>query len=84
VTFLDLKNAVSLCSADISFVNFLCRGIQSNGVDPMGKEPDQFSEKEAMVRFEAALKGALSPPHEQLEEKPKVRTKKPSSVKKRR
>jgi hypothetical protein len=50
----------------------------------MGKEPDQFSEKEAMVRFEVALKGALSTPHEQLEEKPKVRTKKPSSVKKRR
>jgi hypothetical protein len=34
---------------------------------------DQFSEKEAKARFEAALKSALNTRHTPLKEKPKVR-----------
>lgn len=37
------------------------------------KQEDQFSEKEAQERFEAALRGALKTPHEPLKEKPKVK-----------
>jgi hypothetical protein len=40
---------------------------------------DEYSEKEAKARFEAALKGALNTPHKPLKEKPKV--KKPKSKK---
>ena len=37
----------------------------------MNKEKDeQFEEKEAQRRFEAALKGALNTPHKPLKEKP--------------
>ena len=32
---------------------------------------EQFDEKEAMARFEAALKGAMNTPHKPLKEKPK-------------
>jgi hypothetical protein len=34
---------------------------------------DQFSDKEAQARFEAALKGGLNTPHTPLKEKPKVK-----------
>jgi hypothetical protein len=34
---------------------------------------DQYSEKEATARFEAALKGGLNTPHKPLKEKPKVK-----------
>jgi hypothetical protein len=34
---------------------------------------DQFSEKEAKARFEAALKGAMNTPHKPLKEKPKAK-----------
>jgi hypothetical protein len=37
------------------------------------KNEDQFSEKEAKERFEAALKSALNTPHKPLKEKPKVK-----------
>jgi hypothetical protein len=40
----------------------------------MPKAPkDEFSEKEAQARFEAALKGALNTPHKPLKDKPKVK-----------
>jgi hypothetical protein len=40
----------------------------------MTKKPvDEYDEKEAQQRFEAALRGALKTPHEPLKEKPKVR-----------
>jgi hypothetical protein len=39
----------------------------------MGKEPDQFSKKEATARFEAALKSAMNTPHKPLKEKPRVK-----------
>jgi hypothetical protein len=40
----------------------------------MAKKPvDEFNEKEAQARFEAALRGALSTPHKPLKEKPKVK-----------
>lgn len=35
------------------------------------KPKNEFSEKEAQERFEAALRGALKTPHEPLKEKPK-------------
>jgi hypothetical protein len=38
---------------------------------PVGEE--QFTQKEAQERFEAALRGALKTPHEPLKEKPKKR-----------
>jgi hypothetical protein len=37
------------------------------------KQDENFSEKEATARFEAALKSALSTPHKPLKEKPKVK-----------
>jgi hypothetical protein len=42
------------------------------GVD----KSDQYEEKEAQERFEAALRGALKTPAKPLKEKPKVRAKK--------
>jgi hypothetical protein len=39
----------------------------------MAKDPDQYSDKEAKARFEAALKSALNTPHKPLKEKPKVK-----------
>jgi hypothetical protein len=40
----------------------------------MPKKPDdEFSEKEAQARFEAALRAGLSAPHKPLKEKPKVK-----------
>lgn len=42
----------------------------------MNKKTDQeYDEKEAQERFEAALRGALKTPHEPLKEKPKKRAK---------
>ena len=41
------------------------------------KAPDEFSEKEAQARFEAALRGALKTPPKPLKEKPKVKKAKP-------
>ena len=43
----------------------------------MAKAPDEFSEKEAQARFEAALRGALKTPPKPLKEKPKVKKAKP-------
>jgi hypothetical protein len=40
---------------------------------PHENQMDQFSEKEANARFEAALRGGLSTPHKPLKEKPKVK-----------
>lgn len=37
------------------------------------KESDEYDEKEAQERFEAALRGGLKTPHEPLKEKPKVK-----------
>jgi hypothetical protein len=37
------------------------------------KISDEYSEKEAQARFEAALKGALNTPHKPLKEKPKAK-----------
>lgn len=37
-------------------------------------DKEQYDEKEAQKRFEAALRGALKTPHEPLKEKPKLRT----------
>lgn len=34
---------------------------------------DEFTEKEAQERFEAALRGALKAPHKPLKEKPKAK-----------
>jgi hypothetical protein len=34
---------------------------------------DEYSEKEAKARFEAALRGAMNTPHKPLKEKPKVK-----------
>jgi hypothetical protein len=48
----------------------------------MGKAEDQFSEKEATARFEAALKGAMNTPHKPLKEKPKTK-KAPKKAKKK-
>jgi hypothetical protein len=45
------------------------------------KEPrkveDNYSDKEATARFEAALKSAMTTPHKPLKEKPKVKKAKP-------
>jgi hypothetical protein len=40
------------------------------------KTDDEFSEKEAQARFEAALKGALKTSPKPLKDKPKVKAKK--------
>jgi len=37
------------------------------------KDNEQYEEKEAKARFEAALKSALNTPHKPLKDKPKVR-----------
>jgi hypothetical protein len=42
-----------------------------------GDRKDDYDEKEAQKRFEAALKSALSTPHKPLKEKPKVKKAKP-------
>jgi hypothetical protein len=39
------------------------------------RSEDQYSEKEAKARFEAALKSAMNTPHKPLKEKPKVKKK---------
>jgi hypothetical protein len=39
----------------------------------MKNRDDQFSDKEATARFEAALKSALNTPPKPLKEKPKVK-----------
>jgi hypothetical protein len=40
----------------------------------MNRKPDEnYSEKEATARFEAALKSALNTPHKPLKEKPRVK-----------
>lgn len=40
----------------------------------MAKKPDEnYSDKEAKARFEAALKGAMNAPHTPLKEKPKAK-----------
>jgi hypothetical protein len=41
---------------------------------PKQSTDDQYSDKEATARFEAALKGAMNAPHKPLKEKPKKRT----------
>jgi hypothetical protein len=42
----------------------------------MIKKPDQYGEKEAQERFEAALRGALKTPAKPLKDKPKLKAKK--------
>jgi hypothetical protein len=37
------------------------------------KKDEEYDEKEAQERFEAALRGALKTPHKPLKEKPKVK-----------
>jgi hypothetical protein len=37
------------------------------------KSDDQFDEKEAQARFEAALRGGLSTPHKPLKDKPRAK-----------
>jgi hypothetical protein len=39
----------------------------------MSKLTDQYDEKEAQARFEAALPSGLKTPHKPLKEKPKVK-----------
>jgi hypothetical protein len=39
-------------------------------------QDEQYSEKEAKERFDAALRGALRAPHKPLKEKPKLKKKK--------
>jgi hypothetical protein len=36
-------------------------------------QDDEYSDKEAQERFEAALRGGLKTPHKPLKEKPKVK-----------
>jgi hypothetical protein len=50
---------------------------------PANKDQEQYNEREAQRRFEAALKSALNTPHTPLREKPKVRTVKKATAKKR-
>jgi hypothetical protein len=45
--------------------------------------PDEFTEKEATARFEAALRGAMNTPHKLLKEKPKVKAKAAKRAKKK-
>jgi hypothetical protein len=49
----------------------------------MAKDPESYSEKEAKVRFEAALKGALKTPHKPLKEKPKDKVRSVKAKRKR-
>ena len=48
------------------------------------KQAEEFDEKEAQLRFVAALKGGLNTPHKPLKEKPKAKKaktkKKPTSA----
>lgn len=45
-------------------------------VSPMSKnKAEEYSEKEAQERFEAALRGGLSTPHKPLSEKPRAKKK---------
>jgi hypothetical protein len=46
------------------------------------KSEDQFSDKEAQARFEAALRGGLNTPHKPLKEKPKAKKAKAKKVSK--
>jgi hypothetical protein len=46
------------------------------------KSSDEFSEQEAMARFKAALRSAMSLPHKPLKEKPK-KNKSPKAAKKK-
>jgi hypothetical protein len=39
----------------------------------MHDKNDEYSEKEATARFEAALKGAMNTPHKPLTKKPKTK-----------
>ena len=39
-----------------------------------GKTDEQYGQKEAQERFEAALRGGLKTPHKPLKEKPKVKS----------
>jgi hypothetical protein len=48
----------------------------------MDDKNDQYSQKEAQARFEAALRGGLSTPHKALKDKPKVKKKKAKSARK--
>jgi hypothetical protein len=44
------------------------------------RSPEEYDEKEATARFEAALKSAMKTPHKPLKEKPKAKkAKKPVS-----
>jgi hypothetical protein len=47
------------------------------------KSDDEFSEKEAQERFEAALRSGLKTPHKPLKEKPKVKKTAKRKLKKR-
>jgi hypothetical protein len=47
------------------------------------KTNEQYSEKEAKARFEAALKGAMNTPHKPLKEKPKAKKAKKKGAKKK-
>jgi len=40
---------------------------------PKKNNSEEYEEKEAQERFEAALRGALKTPHEPLKKKPKVK-----------
>ena len=48
------------------------------------KSNEQYSEKEAAARFEAALKSAMNTPHKPLKEKPKVKKAAKAATQKRR
>jgi hypothetical protein len=39
---------------------------------PANKDQEQYSDREAQRRFEAALKGALNTPHKPLKDKPRA------------
>jgi len=49
----------------------------------MKKRDENYSEKEAQARFEAALLGALRTPHKPLKEKPKAKRAAKKSKRKR-
>ncbi|SHN86261.1 hypothetical protein SAMN05444170_6614 [Bradyrhizobium erythrophlei] len=53
-------------------MNFFRFGLSSD----MPNDPDQYDEKEAKKRFEAALRAGLKTPHKPLKEKPKISQKK--------
>ena len=48
-------------------------------ISPKG---DDYDEKEAQARFEAALRGGLKTPHKPLKEKPKAKKTKPGKPQK--